>query len=149
MSYLNELYQEIILDHNKRPRNYCELREANRKAEGFNPLCGDKVTVYLRLEDDVIQEISFSGCGCAISTASASLMTEVLKGRTVTDVEAMFRRFHGLVTGKEGAQEASDLGKLQVFQGVSEYPVRVKCATLAWHTLQAALNEKKETISTE
>jgi nitrogen fixation protein NifU and related proteins len=149
MSYLNELYQEIILDHNKRPRNFCELREANRKAEGFNPLCGDKVTVYLRLEDDVIQEISFRGCGCAISTASASLMTEVLKGRTVADVEKMFRRFHGLVTGKEGFSEAPDLGKLQVFHGVSEYPVRVKCATLAWHTLQAALAEQKEPVSTE
>ncbi len=149
MSYLNDLYQEIILDHNKKPRNFCELKEANRKAEGRNPLCGDQVTVYVKLEGNIVKEISFRGCGCAISTASASLMTEALKGKTLEEVRSMFDRFHNLVTGKTEAPDKDDLGKLKVFQGVSEYPVRVKCATLAWHTLQAALQEKQDTISTE
>ena len=147
MSYLNDLYQEVILDHSKNPRNCSALPEANRKAEGYNPLCGDKVTVYLKLEDGIVQEISFEGVGCAISTASASLMTEVLKGKSVTEVEALFGSFHSLVTGKE--DEPEQLGKLAVFHGVSEFPVRVKCATLVWHTLKAALQEKKQSVSTE
>lgn len=150
MSYLNDLYQEVILDHNKKPRNFGELKEANRKAEGFNPLCGDKVTVYVKLEDDVIKDISFRGKGCAISTASASLMTESLKGKTRGEVEALFKGFHNLVTGKPDATASGpELGKLAVFHGVSEYPVRVKCATLVWHTLQAALENKEEPVSTE
>ena len=147
MSYLNDLYQEVILDHSKNPRNCNALPEANRKAEGYNPLCGDKVTVYLKLEDGIVQDISFEGVGCAISTASASLMTEVLKGKSVMEVEALFGSFHSLVTGKGG--EPEQLGKLAVFHGVSEFPVRVKCATLVWHTLKAALQEKQQAVSTE
>lgn len=150
MSYLNDLYQEVILDHNKRPRNFGKLQGGNRKAEGFNPLCGDRVTVYLKVEDDVVRDVSFQGSGCAISTASASLMTESLKGKTRAEVEALFKNFHNLVTGKAGvAAQAPALGKLAVFEGVSEYPIRVKCATLAWHTLQAALENKSEPVSTE
>ncbi len=147
MSYLNELYQQVILDHNKRPRNFGELQEANRHADGYNPLCGDRVTVYLKLNGDVVEEIRFKGVGCAISTASASLMTETLKGKTVAEAAAVFERFRSVVTGKSA--DTADLGKLAVFQGVSEYPVRVKCATLAWHTFQAALQEKADTVSTE
>lgn len=150
MSYLNDLYQEVILDHNRRPRNFRELKEANRKADGYNPLCGDKVTVYLRLEDDVVRDVSFKGSGCAISTASASLMTETLKGKNRTEVDALFKSFHNLVTGKlEPGVSQGELGKLAVFHGVSEFPVRVKCATLAWHTLQAALENKRDTVSSE
>ncbi len=150
MSYLNDLYQEVILDHNKRPRNFGELKEANRKAQGFNPLCGDKVTVYVRLENDVVKDISFQGKGCAISTASASLMTESLKGKTRAEVEELFKEFRNLVTGRIGGADAeSQLGKLAVFHGVSEFPIRVKCATLVWHTLQAALENKLEMVSTE
>src|SRR2546425_8974425 len=150
MSYLNDLYQEVILDHNKKPRNFRELKQANRKAEGFNPLCGDKVTVFLKVENDVVTDISFQGKGCAISTASASLMTESLKGKTRAEVERLFEDFHNLVTGKTGGADAElELGKLAVFHGVSEFPIRVKCATLAWHTLQAALENKLETVSTE
>lgn len=150
MSYLNELYQEVILDHNKKPRNFHELPDPDRKAEGYNPLCGDKVKVFLKLENDVIRDISFVGSGCAISTASASLMTETLKGKTLAQAEIFFRNFHQLVTGRlDLAQEGSKLGKLAVFQGVREFPVRVKCATLVWHTLQAALEKRQEPISTE
>ncbi len=147
MSYLNELYQEVILDHNKRPRNFGELEQANRHADGYNPLCGDRVTVFLKVQADVVEDIRFKGVGCAISTASASLMTEALKGKTIAEVVAVFARFHSVVTGR--STDTSDLGKLAVFQGVSEYPVRVKCATLAWHTLQAALDGKADTVSTE
>ncbi len=147
MSYLNELYQQVILDHNKRPRNFGELEQANHHADGYNPLCGDRVTVYLKVQGDVVEDIRFKGVGCAISTASASLMTEVLKGKTVAEAGAVFKRFHSVVTGR--STDTSDLGKLAVFQGVSEYPVRVKCATLAWHTLQAALDGKADTVSTE
>ncbi len=158
MSELGELYQEVILDHNKRPRNFRVLAGANRRAEGFNPLCGDRMTVYLDLQGDVLRDISFEGSGCAISKASASLMTESLKGKTRGEAEAIFRSFHDLVTGGEGhggpshagsAAEAPGLGKLVVFSGVREFPVRVKCATLAWHTLRAALENRQETASTE
>jgi nitrogen fixation NifU-like protein len=148
MSDLRELYQEVILDHNRRPRNFGALPAANRQAEGYNPLCGDKVTVFLDLEDDRIHGIAFQGSGCAISTASASLMTEALKGLTAEEAQAMFHRFHDLVT--TGAGEGSpELGKLAVFSGVREFPMRVKCATLAWHTLLAALEEKDAPVSTE
>ena len=146
--FLNQLYQEMILDHNRKPRNFRALAGANHTAEGYNPLCGDRVTVYLRLESDVIQEISFQGSGCAISTASASLMTESLKGKTLREAEAVFKRFHSLVTGSP-EQDLDNLGKLAVFQGVSEFPIRVKCATLAWHTLQAALSDRETSVSTE
>jgi len=146
---LNELYQEVILDHNKRPRNFGELDDANHRAEGYNPLCGDRVTVYLKINGDKIEDIRFKGSGCAISTASASLMTESLKGKSLAEVQELFKRFRSLVTGKGGNGEKSEMGKLSVFQGVSEFPVRVKCATLAWHTLQAAIEDKTGTISTE
>lgn len=146
MSDLRDLYQETILDHNKRPRNFKKLEGANRSADGYNPLCGDKVKVYLQLEDGRVKDLSFEGSGCAISKASASVMTETLKGKTVEEVEAMFKRFRDLVTGKG---EGDDLGKLVVFSGVCEFPTRVKCATLAWHALAAALQGSKEAISTE
>jgi nitrogen fixation protein NifU and related proteins len=150
MSDLRELYQELIIDHSKRPRNFRVLEGADRKAEGFNPLCGDKVTVYLELDNGRINNIGFQGKGCAISTASASVMTETLKGKTLAEVEALFGIFHDLVMGKPPAGgKAPELGKLAVFSGVSEFPVRVKCATLAWHTLNAALKDTGETVSTE
>jgi nitrogen fixation protein NifU and related proteins len=155
MSDLRDLYQDVILDHSKAPRNYRDLPAANHKAEGFNPLCGDHFTVYITLDGDKIQDISFQGSGCAISKASASMMTQKLKGKTKAEAEALFERFHSLVTGHaandatKDANAESELGKLQVFSGVSEFPVRVKCATLAWHTLNAALEGKQEAISTE
>lgn len=147
MSDLRDLYQETILDHNKRPRNFKKLEDANRSADGYNPLCGDKVKVYLRVEDGRVQDLSFEGSGCAISKASASVMTEALKGKSVQEVESIFKRFRDLVMGKTG--DADDLGKLVVFSGVCEFPTRVKCATLAWHALQAALQGSKEAVSTE
>jgi nitrogen fixation NifU-like protein len=150
MSDLRDLYQEVILDHSKRPRNFRELPDANRKAEGYNPLCGDRETVYLRLADNVLEEVSFKGTGCAISTASASMMTESLKGKTRREAETLFERFHGLITGKEPPKsDGAELGKLAVFSGVREYPVRVKCATLPWHTLKAALDGDASVVSTE
>ena len=136
MSDMRELYQEIILDHNKQPRNCYVMDCANKSADGHNPLCGDTVKVYLRIEDGVISEISFQGSGCAICTASTSLMTESVKGKTVEEAEAMFEGFRHMLTGVADEQGV-DLGKLEVFEGVREYPVRVKCATLAWHTLHA------------
>lgn len=147
MSLLRDLYQEVILDHSKSPRNSAQLSDANRQADGYNPLCGDKVTVYLKVEDGVVEDVSFKGAGCAISTASASLMTQAVKGKGLAETEELFKRFHGLVTGK--AEEGAELGELMAFQGVSEFPVRVKCATLAWHTLQAALEKEAGIISTE
>lgn len=149
MSDLRELYQQVILDHNKKPRNYRELEGANRQADGYNPLCGDKVHVYLHVANDVIQDISFQGSGCAISKASASMMTERLKGKTLAEAEAIFTTFHELVTGVAANPEAPELGKLAVFSGVREFPARVKCATLAWHTLQAALAGEDKPVSTE
>ena len=155
MSDLRELYQDVILEHSKAPRNYGELAAANHKAEGFNPLCGDHFTVYLDLEGDTIRDIRFEGSGCAISKASASMMTQVVKGKTRAEAEELFGRFHELVTGHAPANGQADsrrpteLGKLAVFSGVSEFPVRVKCATLAWHTLNAALEGKQESVSTE
>jgi nitrogen fixation protein NifU and related proteins len=144
---LRDLYQEVILDHNRRPRNFGTLPDANRSAEGHNPLCGDRVTVYLRVEEGRLQGISFQGSGCAISTASASLMTDALRGKSVAEAHELFRGFHELVTRGEGDPE--DLGKLAVFEGVREFPIRVKCATLAWHTLEAALAQKDQPVSTE
>jgi len=149
MSDLRDLYQDVILEHCKAPRNYRELPAADHKAEGFNPLCGDRFTVYLALDGDVIRDISFQGTGCAISKASASMMTQMLKGKTREEAEKLFGDFHDLVTGHAPGGEEAELGKLAVFSGVSEFPVRVKCATLAWHTLQAALEGKQEAISTE
>lgn len=142
MNDLRELYQEVILDHSKRPRNLRALPEANRKAVGHNPLCGDRATVYLRVEGDVVKEVSFEGAGCSISTASASMMTDALKGRTVAEAEALFERFHELVTAdpSRAAAASAELGKLAVFAGVHEFPMRVKCASLPWHTMKAALD---------
>ncbi len=148
MSELRELYQEVILEHSKKPRNYRALETANHKAEGFNPLCGDHFTVYLELQDGAIKDIGFQGSGCAISKASASMMTQSLKGKTSAEAEELFSKFHDVVTGHaEGSEE--NLGKLAVFAGVSEFPLRVKCATLAWHALRAALNGEQEAVSTE
>jgi len=158
MSDLRELYQEVILDHNKRPRNFQKLEAANRTAEGYNPLCGDQITVYLRLEDNVIRDISFQGSGCAISKASASMMTASLKGKTTAEAEGLFETFHKMVTAdlsitfdplEASGEPSRTIGKLAAFSGVREFPVRVKCATLPWHTMHAALEGKGETVSTE
>ena len=151
MGELRDLYQEVILDHSKRPKNFGELAGANRQAEGYNPLCGDRETVYVRLEGDVLQDVGFRGAGCAISTASASMMTESVKGRTRAEAEALFERFHDLITGRNGDPKPGqpELGKLAVFSGVREFPVRIKCATLPWHTLKAALAGEDRTVSTE
>ena len=150
MADLRDLYQELILEHSKAPRNYRELASPDHKAEGFNPLCGDRFTVYLQMQGDRIQDIGFQGSGCAISKASASMMAQTLKGKTRSEAEDLFNRFHKVVTG-QGASHGheADLGKLAVFSGVSEFPTRVKCATLAWHTLQAALEGKQDAVSTE
>jgi nitrogen fixation NifU-like protein len=149
MSELRDLYQDVILEHSKAPRNYRELPAANHKAEGFNPLCGDRFTIYVTTEGDAIRDITFQGSGCAISKASASMMTQSLKGKNKAEAAKIFERFHKLVTGQESSNGEAELGKLTVFSGVSEFPVRVKCATLAWHTLQAALDDKQEAVSTE
>jgi len=145
---LNELYQEVILDNYRRPRNFGTLSDATHAARGDNPLCGDRLALALRLKGDVIEEIRFQGGGCAISTASASLMTESVRGRTRADAQELFERFHEMVTGRSNGGRR-DLGKLEAFSGVSEFPVRVKCATLAWHTLRAALEGRQEPVSTE
>ena len=150
MSELRELYQSVILDHNKKPRNFGELEGANREAHGHNPLCGDVVHVQARVEDEVVQELRFTGTGCAISTASASLMTDAVKGRPLEEARRLFQDFHELVTAEPDLQvDGRELGKLAVFAGVREFPVRVKCATLAWHTLRNALEGSGETAKTE
>ena len=147
MSELDELYQEVILDHNRSPRNFRTMAQANRKAQGYNPLCGDQVTVYLQLEGGVIKDISFQGSGCAISKASASMMTDAVKGKSIAEAQALFDRFHRMVTTPL-EQPVEDLGKLSALAGVREFPVRVKCASLAWHTLKAAMANEQRT-STE
>jgi nitrogen fixation NifU-like protein len=147
MADLRELYQEVILEHSKTPRNFKQPAAVNRSAEGYNPLCGDHFTVYLDMEGDAIRDIGFKGSGCAISKASASMMTQIVKGKSKQEASALFEKFHKLVTGTDGKE--SDLGKLAVFSGVSEFPTRVKCATLAWHTLQAALAGQHDAVSTE
>ncbi len=152
MSELRELYQEVILDHSKKPRNAQELPDANRSAVGHNPLCGDRGTVFVKLEGDVLAKVAYKGAGCSISTASASMMTEALVGKSRTEADALFDRFHRLVTSApdKAAQNADpELGKLTVFSGVCEFPVRVKCASLPWHTLKAALDGAQAPVSTE
>ena len=150
MSDLRELYQQVILDHNKSPRNFKELDNADRCSEGFNPLCGDHITVYLKVDGDRIVDVSFQGAGCAISKASASLMTAELKGKTTQEAQDLFKGFHDLVTGDiDHEPDLEGLGKLAVFSGVREFPVRVKCATLAWHTFNAALAGKEQPVTTE
>jgi nitrogen fixation NifU-like protein len=148
MADLRELYQEQILEHSKAPRNYRELKSANHRAEGYNPLCGDRFTVSIQMQGDSIQDVAFQGSGCAISKASASMMTQIVKGKTKEQAKELFEHFHRTVTGNKNGTLA-DLGKLAVFSGVAEFPARVKCATLAWHTLQAALEGKQEAVSTE
>jgi nitrogen fixation NifU-like protein len=149
MSDLRDLYQEVILDHGKHPRNFGSLDDATAHADGHNPLCGDTLTVYVRLEDDRLVEVRFQGSGCAICMSSASLMTQAVQGRSVGDSRELFRHFHDLVTGQSGGGDEAELGKLVVFSGVREFPVRVKCATLPWHTLEAALKNQQEPVSTE
>ncbi|HEY3117102.1 MAG TPA: SUF system NifU family Fe-S cluster assembly protein [Chloroflexota bacterium] len=149
MGSLSALYQDLILDHNRAPRNYRLMENANRRVEGNNPLCGDRLTIWLRMEGDLIEDAAFQGSGCAISRASASLMTTAVKGKTRAEAEALFQRFHRLVTGSLAPAEAESLGKLAAFSGVSEFPVRVKCASLSWHALRAALDQPDAVVSTE
>jgi len=148
MSELSELYQQVILDHNKKPRNFRKPEVFNRSAQGHNPLCGDQLTVYLQLENGTVSDIAFEGSGCAISKAAASMMTQALKGKTTDQTDVLFREFHQMVTGEGEAAEQGSLGNLRIFAGVREFPVRVKCATLPWHTFKAAL-ENQEVVSTE
>ncbi|WP_305907614.1 Fe-S cluster assembly sulfur transfer protein SufU [Methylomarinum sp. Ch1-1] len=146
---LRDLYQEVIFDHNRNPRNFRAMEDADRKVEGFNPLCGDRLTLYLKLDGDVITDASFQGSGCAISTASVSLMTEIIKGKTVAEAEQLFKQVHEMVTGKDEEVNLEAVGKLAVLAGVRDYPARVKCASLAWHTLDAAIQNKEKSVSTE
>ena len=149
MSELSELYQQVILDHHKKPRNFRKLENANHSAEGYNPLCGDHLTVYLDVEGDAVKEVAFEGSGCAISKAAASMMTQAVKGKSREEAEALFSEFHSMVTGElDEETETNNLGNLKIFAGVREFPVRVKCATLPWHTLHAALNNEEQ-ASTE
>lgn len=151
MSELRDLYQEMILDHGKGPRNFGKLDDADCRAEGHNPLCGDRLTLYVKVDGGRVTEARFEGTGCAISTASASMMTEALRGKTITEVETLFKSFHDLLTGQDETHPGDDerLGKLVVFGGVRQFPVRVKCATLPWHTMLAALEQSEKTVSTE
>lgn len=146
---LRDLYQEVIFDHNRNPRNFRVMENADREVEGFNPLCGDRLTLFLKMDGDKITDASFQGSGCAISTASVSLMTEIVKGKTEAEAETLFTQFHEMTTGKEEDVNLEAIGKLAVLAGVREYPARVKCATLAWHTLDAALKNQAQSISTE
>jgi nitrogen fixation NifU-like protein len=148
-SELDDLYQEVILDHGRRPRNYHKLEDANRQAEGMNPLCGDHFKLYMKVEGDRIRDIAFEGSGCAISKASASLMTSAVKGKTVAEAEELFARFHVLVTEGPDKVRLSELGKLAALSGVCEFPTRVKCASLVWHTMKNALEHQGEVITTE
>ncbi|MDP4116664.1 MAG: SUF system NifU family Fe-S cluster assembly protein [Bacteroidota bacterium] len=149
-SELRELYQQVILDHNKSPRNFRKIEHPDHFAEGYNPLCGDRIDIYVKVENNIITDLSFQGSGCAISKASASLMSSMLKGKSEEEAKEIFNRFHDLVTGHDiSAEEIEKLGKLAVLEGVKEFPARVKCASLAWHTLNSALNEDKNVVSTE
>ena len=148
MSELSELYQQVILDHNKKPRNFRKLENPDRSAEGYNPLCGDQLTVYVNLTDDSVREIAFEGSGCAISKASASMMTQAVKGKSKEQIEELFKEFHSMVTGELDEETENHLGNLKIFAGVREFPVRVKCATLPWHTMHAALHNQDH-VSTE
>jgi len=149
MSELSELYQQVILDHNKKPRNFRKMEGATNSAEGHNPLCGDQLTVYLDLENGSVEDVSFEGSGCAISKASASMMTQAVKGKSKEQAEELFKEFHSMVTGELDEENTENhLGNLKIFAGVRDFPVRVKCASLPWHTMHAALN-KKEIVSTE
>ena len=149
ISDLRELYQQVILDHNKNPRNFREIVNPTARVEGYNPLCGDHYTLFLQLDGDTIKDISFTGSGCAISKASASVMSSTVKGKSRDEADRIFETFHKLVTGDTSVLEGADLGRLAAFSGVSEFPARVKCATLAWHTLRTALAGQKDTVTTE
>jgi nitrogen fixation NifU-like protein len=149
MSDLRELYQQVILDHNKNPRNFHEMPDATNRVDGYNPLCGDHYTVFLKTDGDTIRDVSFTGNGCAISKASASVMSSTVKGKSKDEADQLFETFHRLVTGDQSGLSAADLGRLAAFSGVSEFPARVKCATLAWHTLRSALEGRDEKVSTE
>jgi nitrogen fixation NifU-like protein len=149
MSDLRELYQQVILDHNRNPRNFKEIPNATRKVEGYNPLCGDHYTVFLQLDGDTIRDVGFTGNGCAISKASASVMSSTVKGKQKAEAQTLFDRFHKLVTGENAGLSEAELGKLAAFSGVSEFPARVKCATLAWHTLRTALESDQNVVTTE
>lgn len=148
MADLRDLYREVIVDHGRRPRNFGPLAGASHRAEGFNPLCGDRLTLHLQVVDGVIRDARFEGAGCAISMASASLLTEALKGRSTSEAEALFASFHAMLTGERQATDVP-LGKLEVLAGVREFPTRIKCATLAWHALRAALHAEKQAVATE
>ena len=149
MSDLRELYQQVILDHNKNPRNFHDMADATSRVDGYNPLCGDHYTIFLKVDGQTIREVSFTGSGCAISKASASVMSSTVKGKSKDEAEQLFETFHRLVTGDASGLSAADLGRLAAFSGVSEFPARVKCATLAWHTLRNALEGKDEKVTTE
>jgi nitrogen fixation NifU-like protein len=149
MATLDSIYQDLILDHNRRPQNYGQLAGANRRVEGNNPLCGDRLTLWVRLSGDTIENLSFEGSGCAISRASASLMTSAVKGKTRTEAETLISQFSSLVRGKLSLSQSEPLGKLRAFQGVSQFPMRVKCASLCWHALEAALNDAAPEVTTE
>jgi nitrogen fixation NifU-like protein len=149
MPDLSELYQDLIKDHSKKPRNFRALEGADRHVEGYNPLCGDRFTVYVKTDGDRVTDVSFQGSGCAISTASASMMTQCLKGKTRAEAEALFQRFHQLLTSDEASDDLEELGKLAVFSGVRKFPIRVKCATLPWHTFHSALQGDEKPVSTE
>ncbi len=146
---LRDLYQEVVFDHNRNPRNFRKMEDADRTVEGHNPLCGDRITLYLKFDDGRIADVSFQGQGCAISTASASLMTEIVKGKTLEEAEHLFEAFHQIVTGRDDDLKLEELGKLAVLAGVRQYPSRIKCATLPWHSLEAALKGEERPVSTE
>ena len=149
MADLTDLYQEVILDHNRRPRNFHALADASHSAEGYNPLCGDRLTLYLKVDGGIVTDVSFEGAGCAISKASASLMTDAVKGKTIAEAEALFERFHLLVTGKLPDTEQQSLGSLRAFSGVARFPLRVKCASLAWHAMHSALAGDAQPVTTD
>ena len=149
MSNLHDLYQEILLEHNNRPRNFRKLEDANRQADGYNPLCGDQITLYLKVEEDVITDVAFQGVGCAISRASASMLTQSVKGQSLEKAEEIFDGFHALITDPDADVDYDALGDLEVLSGVSAFPTRIKCAVLAWHTLNAAIEGKEDSVTTE
>ena len=149
MSNLHDLYQEILLEHNNRPRNFRKLDDANRQADGYNPLCGDQITLYLKVEGDVITDVAFQGVGCAISRASASMLTQSVKGQSLEKAEEIFDGFHALITDPDADVDYDALGDLEVLSGVSAFPTRIKCAVLAWHTLNAAIEGKEDSVTTE
>lgn len=149
LDQIRDLYQEVVFDHNRNPRNFRIMDDATRKIDGYNPLCGDKITLYIKLKEGVIEDVSFQGSGCAISTASASLLTEMVRGHTEEQAHELFELFHKITTGHDDRNDLEKLGKLTVLAGVRAYPARVKCATLAWHSLEAALKEEAESVTTE